>query len=113
MLCKIYDMYLISGLYVYNNDGCVRCVATWSEHSCLKVIFNEWLCKNAEIVALRYAASDGQWKESAIRLTNSIVNIRAIVNHFNPKVESWMTAHNLSSLTEEQVYIHSTFKWLC
>ena len=55
-------------------------------------------------IALRYAASDGQWKESAIRLTNSIANIRAIVNHFNPKVESWMTAHNLSSLTEEQVY---------
>lgn len=28
---------------------------------------------------------------------------RAVVNHFNPKVESWRTVNHLSSLTEEQV----------
>jgi len=54
-------------------------------------------------VALRYTTTDGQWKESAIRLTNTMVNIQAIVNHFSPKIESWTAAHNVSSLTEEQV----------
>jgi len=53
--------------------------------------------------ALRYTTTDGQWKESAIRLTNTMVNVHAIINHFGPKIESWTTAHNLSSLTEEQV----------
>ena len=52
---------------------------------------------------MRYTTTDGQWKESAIRLTNTMVNVHAIINHFGPKIESWTTAHNLSSLTEEQV----------
>jgi hypothetical protein len=59
--------------------------------------------ENLYSMALRYTTTEGQWKESAIRLTNAIINIHAIINHFNPKVESWTTAHNLSSLTEEQV----------
>ena len=31
-----------------------------------------------------------------------MVNVHAIINHFSPKIESWTTARNLSSLTEEQ-----------
>ena len=55
------------------------------------------------ILALRYTTNDGQWKESAVRLTNTLVNIRAIINHFAPKVDQWAAANHLSSLTEEQV----------
>jgi len=54
-------------------------------------------------LALRYTTTDGQWKESAIRLTNVMVNVHAIISHFNPKIESWTTTRNLSSLTEQQV----------
>ena len=69
--------------------------------------------------ALRYTTNDGQWKESAVRLTNTLVNIRAIINHFAPKVDQWAAANHLSSLTEEQVshkfYIlcSSTMNFMC
>ena len=53
--------------------------------------------------ALRYTTTEGQWKESAVKLTNTLVNIRAIINHFSPKVDSWAAANSLSSLTEDQV----------
>ena len=53
-------------------------------------------------LALRHTTTDVHWKESAIRLTSGMVNVHAIINHFNPKIESWTTARNLSSLTEEQ-----------
>ena len=55
------------------------------------------------VLALRYTTTEGQWKESAVKLTNTLVNIRAIINHFTPKVDSWAATNNLSSLTEEQV----------
>ena len=55
------------------------------------------------VSALRYTTTEGQWKESAVKLTNTLVNIRAIINHFTPKVDSWAASNSLSSLTEEQV----------
>lgn len=58
---------------------------------------------NLYSMALRYTTSDGESKESAARLTNHLVNVKAIVNHFSPKVDSWAAANQLSSLTEEQV----------
>ncbi|XP_052772948.1 armadillo-like helical domain-containing protein 3 [Mya arenaria] len=58
---------------------------------------------NLYSMALRYTTSEGEHKESAARLINHLVNIRAIVNHFTPKVDSWAANNHLSSLTEEQV----------
>lgn len=58
---------------------------------------------NLYSMALRYTTNEGQWKESAVRLTNVLVNVRAIINHFTPKVDSWAAVNHLSSLTEEQV----------
>ncbi|XP_003741198.1 armadillo-like helical domain-containing protein 3 [Galendromus occidentalis] len=62
---------------------------------------------NLYSTALRYASGDSekttQWRESAARLASHLVNIRAIVNHFNPKINSWATANGLASLTEAQV----------
>ncbi|KAK3095335.1 hypothetical protein FSP39_013357 [Pinctada imbricata] len=58
---------------------------------------------NLYSMALRYTTNEGDSKESAARLTNHLVNIRAIINHFNPKVDSWAATNQLASLTEDQV----------
>ncbi|XP_050395850.1 armadillo-like helical domain-containing protein 3 [Patella vulgata] len=58
---------------------------------------------NLYSMALRYTTTEGEYKDSAARLTNNLVNVRAIINHFTPKVDSWSAANNLSSLTEDQV----------
>ncbi|ESO98997.1 hypothetical protein LOTGIDRAFT_142382, partial [Lottia gigantea] len=58
---------------------------------------------NLYSMALRYTTTDGEYKDSAARLTNNLVNIRAIINHFTPKVDSWSAANNLNTLTEDQV----------
>jgi len=53
---------------------------------------------------LRYVSNEGAvYKETAAKLSNSLVNIKAIINHFNAKIESWSSIHQISSLTEEQV----------
>ncbi|CAN8023637.1 unnamed protein product [Ixodes persulcatus] len=54
-------------------------------------------------MALRYTTGDSQWKDSAAKLSNHLVNVRAIVNHFTPKIDSWSAANHMSALTEEQV----------
>ncbi|CAL1538799.1 unnamed protein product [Lymnaea stagnalis] len=58
---------------------------------------------NVYSMALRYTTTESEYKDSAAKLTNHLVNIRAIINHFSPKVDSWAAANHLSSLTEEQV----------
>lgn len=54
-------------------------------------------------MALRYTTGDSQWKDSAAKLSNHLVNVRAIVNHFTPKIDSWSAANHMSALTEKQV----------
>ncbi|CAG2106059.1 unnamed protein product [Medioppia subpectinata] len=55
-------------------------------------------------MTLRYASNDkAEHKESAAKLSSSLVNIKAIINHFNAKIESYSSLHQISSLTEEQV----------
>ncbi|XP_064465666.1 armadillo-like helical domain-containing protein 3 isoform X2 [Ornithodoros turicata] len=54
-------------------------------------------------MALRYTSGELQWKESAAKLTNHLVNVRAIINHFTPKIDSWSASNHLTALTEEQV----------
>ncbi|XP_076345414.1 armadillo-like helical domain-containing protein 3 isoform X2 [Tachypleus tridentatus] len=58
---------------------------------------------NTYSMALRYTTTGGNWKDSAAKLTNSLVNIRAIINHFSPKIDSWAATNYISTLTEEQV----------
>ena len=43
------------------------------------------------------------YKETAGKVSSSLVNIKAIINHFNAKIESYSSIHQISSLTEEQV----------
>lgn len=61
---------------------------------------------NLYSMALRYSTNgtDGkQMKQCANTLAGSLVNIRAIINHFTPKIDSWAAVNHLSSLTSEQV----------
>ena len=36
-------------------------------------------------------------------MTNSLVNIKAITAHFNPKIEAWLASLQLSTPTEDQI----------
>ena len=38
-----------------------------------------------------------------MKVTNSLVNIKAITAHFNPKIEAWLAAQQLSTPTEDQI----------
>lgn len=58
---------------------------------------------NLYCMVLRVSTNTGQWKESASKVTHGLVNVRAIVNHFNPKIESYAAVNHISQLSEEQV----------
>ncbi|KAG8195469.1 hypothetical protein JTE90_002641 [Oedothorax gibbosus] len=58
---------------------------------------------NLYSLTLRYTTGDGEWKDYAAKLMNSLVNIRAIINHFTPKIECVLADNGLSALTEDQV----------
>lgn len=54
-------------------------------------------------LALRYSMGEGDFKEDALKLNNALFNVRAIIKHFNPKIEQWLASNNLSTPTEEQI----------
>ena len=54
-------------------------------------------------MALRYFTSGGEHKDIAVKVNNSLVNINATAAHFNPKIESWLSAQQLSTPTEDQI----------
>ncbi|KAJ0033284.1 hypothetical protein NQD34_000391 [Periophthalmus magnuspinnatus] len=58
---------------------------------------------NLYCMVLRVSTNTGQWKEPASKVTHALVNIRAIINHFNPKIESYAAVNHISQLSEEQV----------
>lgn len=46
---------------------------------------------------------DCEYKEDVMKLMNSLVNILAIVKHFQNKIKDWLACQGLSTPTEEQV----------
>ncbi|XP_015178119.1 PREDICTED: UPF0668 protein C10orf76 homolog isoform X2 [Polistes dominula] len=65
----------------------------------MKLIFT-----NLNAMALRYSTSESyEYKEHALKLTNSLVNMRDIVNHFSPKITAWLTSESLSTPSEQQI----------
>ncbi|XP_012288870.1 UPF0668 protein C10orf76 homolog [Orussus abietinus] len=59
---------------------------------------------NLNAMALRYSTSESyEFKEHALKLTNALVNIRDIVNHFPPKIAAWLASESLSTPTEQQI----------
>jgi len=66
------------------------------------VIFYKYL--EMCVLALRYSTSESyEYKEHALKLTNSLVNVRDIVNHFPPKIAAWSAKESLSTPTEQQI----------
>nr|CAD7393324.1 unnamed protein product [Timema cristinae] len=57
---------------------------------------------NLHSMALRYSTNDGDYKENALKLSNSLINVRAIINHFSPKIEAWLASQSLSTPSEDQ-----------
>uniref|UniRef100_A0A667XJ51 Armadillo like helical domain containing 3 n=1 Tax=Myripristis murdjan TaxID=586833 RepID=A0A667XJ51_9TELE len=58
---------------------------------------------NLYCMVLRVSTNTGQWKEPASKVTHALLNVRAIINHFNPKIESYAAVNHISQLSEEQV----------
>ncbi|KAL4641036.1 hypothetical protein GN956_G11779 [Arapaima gigas] len=58
---------------------------------------------NLYSMVLRVSTNVGQWKEPASKVTHALGNIRAIINHFNPKIESFAAVNHISQLSEHQV----------
>ncbi|XP_052741104.1 armadillo-like helical domain-containing protein 3 isoform X2 [Bicyclus anynana] len=58
---------------------------------------------NLFYMALRYSTGDGEFKAEALRLANCLVNVRAIIQHFSPKIEVWLASQSLSTPTEDQI----------
>ncbi|XP_078421167.1 armadillo-like helical domain-containing protein 3 [Cetorhinus maximus] len=58
---------------------------------------------NLYSMVLRLSTNSGQWKEPASKVTHALVNVRAIINHFNPKIESYAAVNHISQLSEDQV----------
>lgn len=55
-------------------------------------------------VVLRYTTmSDCEYKDDVIKLLNALVNILAIVKHFQNKIKEWLAEQGLSTPTEEQI----------
>lgn len=59
---------------------------------------------NLNAMALRFSTTESyEYKDHALKLTNSLVNMRDIVNHFPPKITAWLTSESLSTPTEQQI----------
>ncbi|XP_040574114.1 armadillo-like helical domain-containing protein 3 [Lepeophtheirus salmonis] len=52
--------------------------------------------------ACTYSAKGGKFKENAVKVTNGLVNIRAITSHFKHIIEAWLKAEELSTPTPEE-----------
>lgn len=46
---------------------------------------------------------DCEYKDDVIKLLNALVNILAIVKHFQNKIKEWLAEQGLSTPTEEQI----------
>merc|ERR550519_536851 len=58
---------------------------------------------NLYSMALRYSTSGGENKDNAMKLTNCLVNVRAITSHFQPRIDAWLATEQLSTPTEDQI----------
>lgn len=59
---------------------------------------------NLNAMGLRYSANETyEYKDSALKLTNALVNMRDILNHFPPKISEWLSKENISTPTEKQI----------
>lgn len=54
-------------------------------------------------MAMRYATGDGEFKDNAQKLINSLINIRSITKHFELKINNYLHSLSLSTPSEDQI----------
>lgn len=69
-----------------------------------------WWC----VIAKRYSTPEvhSEYHSSASQLATNLVNVRSIAAHFHPKINSWSTSNQVTSITPEQVYYGMCWWWL-
>ena len=57
------------------------------------------------VIAKRYSNPEvhSEYHSSAGQLASNLVNVRSIAAHFHPKINSWSTSNQVTSITPEQV----------
>ncbi|OXU25819.1 hypothetical protein TSAR_007528 [Trichomalopsis sarcophagae] len=69
-----------------------------------EIIRMKFIFINLNAMGLRYSNNDTyEYKESAAKLINALVNMRDILNHFPPKISEWLSKENISTPTEKQI----------
>ncbi|XP_016301080.1 UPF0668 protein C10orf76 homolog [Sinocyclocheilus anshuiensis] len=89
-------LYIVNILYIY--------IYIYSyDELYYEIIRMHQVFDNLYCMVLRVSTNAGQWKEPASKVTQALVNVRAIINHFNPKIESYAAVNHISQLSEDQV----------
>lgn len=68
-----------------------------------EIIRENQIFDNVHQMVLRYSSTDGEYKDNAQKLNNSLINVHRIIMHFKPKIEDWLAQQNLSTPTEDQI----------
>jgi hypothetical protein len=55
------------------------------------------------VAAKRHTRTSGPYAATANKLANSLINIRAIISHFGPKVEAWSHANKHEPMSPDNV----------
>jgi hypothetical protein len=63
-------------------------------------------------IAARYTSNNGEFQASATKLSYALVNVRAILTHFSPKIDEFLTSQNISTPTEDQVSSLESIIWM-
>ena len=59
---------------------------------------------NLYLLCCRFTGMENSpFKQASAEVVSSLTNIRSIINHFNPKIDSWKSDREIESLTEENV----------
>ncbi|XP_072026688.1 armadillo-like helical domain-containing protein 3 [Amphiura filiformis] len=99
LACKVVNLF---NLFITYGDTFLPTPSSYDELY-YELIRMHQVFDNLYSMALRHSTNNGDYKVTANKLTSALVNIRAIINHFTPKIDSWSAANKLSALTEDQV----------
>ena len=59
--------------------------------------------RHSILVALKCAQSESQYAGTAAQVAGNLVNVRSIAAHFRPKIDAWSAAHQIVTITPDQV----------
>ena len=83
--------------------------------SCEPALTPILICRMYSFTCAARRHTRGPHGPAAEKLVGDLINIRAITNHFNPRIASWKLEHGLSALSTEEVcrevhcfYLHPT-----